>query len=113
MNWIELHTDTRYSETLSFQSIERMIAACAANGCAAVAITDRNTVQGYLIAEKETQKHGIGLIYGLTLDCVDREDRYEVTLLAKNLEGRRISLLCSVFLAIRITLWGGMSHVSR
>ena len=89
MNWIELHTDTRYSETLSFQSIERMIATCAANGCAAVAITDRNTVQGYLIAEKETQKHGIGLIYGLTLDCVDREDRYEVTLLAKNLEGRK------------------------
>lgn len=61
---------------------------CAQNNCNAVAITDRNTVQGYLIAEDYAARKKISLIYGMTVDCLDREDRYAVTLLAKNRTGR-------------------------
>ena len=88
MNWIEYHTDTRYSDILSFLGAEDVVYTCAQNNCKAVAITDRNTVQGYLIAEREAKKRGISLIYGMTVDCLDREDRYAVTLLAKNRTGR-------------------------
>ena len=88
MSWIELHTDARYSEVLSSFGEDEIISACAQHGCKAVAVTDRNTVQGYLIAEHEAAKRGISLIYGITVDCLDREDRYAVTLLAKNQTGR-------------------------
>lgn len=88
MNWIELHTDTRYSDILSFFGPEDVISTCARHGCKAVAITDRNAVQGYLMAEQEAEEKGISLIYGMTVDCLDREDRYAVTLLAKNQTGR-------------------------
>ena len=88
MNWIELHTNTRYSDVLSFIGPQQILSACARNNCRAVAITDRNTVQAYLTAEQAAKKNGIALIYGLTIDCLDRDDRYAVTLLAKNLQGR-------------------------
>lgn len=88
MNWIEYHTDTRYSDVLSFLGAEDVVYTCAQNNCKAVAITDRNTVQGYLIAEDYAARKKISLIYGMTVDCLDREDRYAVTLLAKNRTGR-------------------------
>ena len=88
MNWIELHTNTRYSDVLSFIDPKQMVSACARHSCRAVAITDRNTVQAYLSAEQEAAKRGIALIYGLTIDCMDRDDRYAVTLLARNMKGR-------------------------
>lgn len=88
MNWIELHTDTRYSDVLSFFGAEDIVSTCAQNGCKAVAITDRNTVEGYLIAEREAARKGVSLIYGVTVDCLDCDDRYAVTLLAKNQTGR-------------------------
>ena len=88
MNWIELHTNTRYSDVLSFIEPNQMVSACARHGCQAVAITDRNTVQAYLSAEQEAAQRGIALIYGITIDCMDRDDRYAVTLLARNLKGR-------------------------
>ena len=88
MNWIELHTNTRYSDVLSFIEPNQMVSACARHGCRAVAITDRNTVQAYLSAEQEAAKRGIALIYGITIDCLDRDDRYAVTLLARNMKGR-------------------------
>ena len=68
MNWIELHTNTRYSDVLSFIGPQQIISACARNNCRAVAITDRNTVQAYLTAEQAAKKNGIALIYGLTID---------------------------------------------
>ena len=52
MNWIELHTNTRYSDVLSFIEPNQMVSACARHSCRAVAITDRNTVQAYLSAEQ-------------------------------------------------------------
>lgn len=88
MNWIELHTNTRYSDVLSFIEPKQMVSICAKHGCRAVAITDRNTVQAYLAAEREAAKRGIALIYGLTVDCLDRDDMYAVTLLTKNMKGR-------------------------
>ena len=88
MNWIELHTDTSASEQLSFLDGAQIVSLCAKHGCAAVACTDRNSVLSYLAMEKEAERRGIRLIYGVTLDCVDRDDRYAITLLAKNETGR-------------------------
>ena len=51
MNWIDLHTNTRCSDVLSFIGAQQMVSACARHGCRAVAITDRNTVQVFLFAE--------------------------------------------------------------
>ena len=87
MKRIELHTDTLYSEELSFLSPRELIRACVDSGCVAVAITDRNSTAAFLEAEQEAQRLGIRLIYGLTLDCVDRDDRYAVTVLAKDQDG--------------------------
>lgn len=89
MNRIELHTDTYCSDTLSFLSADRVVFTSAKNGCAAVAMTDRNFIYAYWEAEEEAARRGIRLIYGLTMDCVDTEDRYAVTVLAKNEQGRR------------------------
>lgn len=89
MNWIELHTDTYCSDTLSFLTPEQVVSLAANSGCKAVAITDRNSVRAYWAAEREAARKNIALIYGLTIDCVDEEDRYSVTALAKTEQGRR------------------------
>ena len=39
--------------------------------------------------EQEAAYRGIHLLYGVTLDCADLDDRYAITLLAKNELGRR------------------------
>lgn len=89
MNWIELHTDTSASEQLSFLDGAQIVSLCAQNGCTAVACTDRNSILSYLPMEREAERRGIQLLYGVTLDCVDLDDRYAITLLAKNEAGRR------------------------
>ena len=89
MNWIELHTDTSASERLSFLDGAQIVSLCAQNGCTAVACTDRNSILSYLSMEREAERRGIQMIYGVTLDCVDLDDRYAITLLAKNETGRR------------------------
>ena len=76
MNCIELHTDTYASEQLSFLDGAQIISQCAQNGCTAVACTDRNSILSYLSMEREAERRGIRLIYGVTLDCVDLDDRY-------------------------------------
>lgn len=88
MNWIELHTDTYASEQLSFLDSKQIVSLCAEHGCTAVACTDRNSILSYLTMEREAERRGIQLIYGVTLDCVDLDDRYAITLLAKNETGR-------------------------
>lgn len=89
MNWIELHTDTSASEQLSFLDGPQIVSLCANNGCTAVACTDRNSILSYLPMEQEAAYRGIQLLYGVTLDCADLDDRYAITLLAKNELGRR------------------------
>ena len=93
MNWIELHTDTYGSQQLSFLDGAQIVSLCAKHGCGAVACTDRNSILSYLAMEREAERRGIRLIYGVTLDCADLDDRYAVTLLAKNEAGRRNILL--------------------
>ena len=88
MNWIELHTNSRYSEELSMIEPHQLISMCANTGCHTVAITDRNSVFSYLGAEQEAKSKQVRLLYGLTVDCLDRNDRYAVTLLAENQQGR-------------------------
>ncbi len=85
---IELHTESRYSENLSFLFGDDIAQKAKSFSCAAVAITDLNSVHTYAEAENVLSKSNIPMIYGITLSCADEEDRYDVVLLAKNLVGR-------------------------
>lgn len=109
MKRIELHTNSYYSDKLSFLFPEDIFSAKAAKECKAIAVTDHNSIFSYAKAERKAKNKGISLIYGLSLDCIDKDDRYAVTLLAKNVIGREniyriVSLLeddaCSVGKAI-------------
>ena len=85
---IELHTESRFSENLSCLSGWSIAKAAKKHNCTAVAITDLNSVYTYSEAERELSEQHIRIIYGITISCIDDEDRYDVILLAKNLMGR-------------------------
>ena len=87
MKRIELHMDTNHSGRLSFLSPIQAVRLCAQAGCAAVAITDFDSVSAYLDAEQEARRLSIRFLHGLTVRCVDWDDEYDLTLLAKNQEG--------------------------
>ena len=85
---IELHNETEYTERISFQDIWTHASRLKYAGCRVAAITDRNSVDGIHMAEYEFMRRGIQPIYGVTLNCIDVDDRYDVVLLAANLTGR-------------------------
>ncbi len=85
---IELHNETEYTERISFQDIWTHANKLKQAGCSAAAITDRNSVNGIHMAEHNFMRRGIQPIYGVTLNCIDVDDRYDVVLLAANLTGR-------------------------
>ena len=85
---IELHNETEYTERISFQDIWTHASRLKYAGCRVAAITDRNSVDGIHMAEYEFMRRGIQPIYGVTLNCIDIDDRYDVVLLAANLTGR-------------------------
>lgn len=85
---IELHTESQFSESLSHLSSRDIADTAKEHGCTAVAITDLNSVYTYSEAERELSEQHIRIIYGITISCIDDEDRYDVILLAKNLTGR-------------------------
>lgn len=85
---IELHNETEYTERISFQDIWTHANKLKQAGCRAAAITDRNSVNGIHMAEQDFMRRGIQPIYGVTLNCIDVDDRYDVVLLAANLTGR-------------------------
>lgn len=85
---IELHNETEYTERISFQDIWTHASRLKYAGCRAAAITDRNSVDGIHMAEHDFMRRGIQPIYGVTLSCIDVDDRYDVVLLAANLTGR-------------------------
>lgn len=85
---IELHNETEYTERISFQDIWTHASKLKHVGCRVAAITDRNSVDGIHMAEYEFMRRGIQPIYGVTLSCIDVDDRYDVVLLAANLTGR-------------------------
>ena len=85
---IELHNETEYTERISFQDIWTHASRLKYAGCRVAAITDRNSVNGIHMAEHYFQREGIQTIYGVTLNCIDVDDRYDVVLLAANLTGR-------------------------
>ena len=84
---IELHNETEYTECISFQDIWTHASRLKYAGCRVAAITDRNSVDG-LHMEHDFMRRGIQPIYGVTLSCIDVDDRYDVVLLAANLIGR-------------------------
>ena len=121
MKRIELHTNSYYSDKLSFLFPEDIFSAKAAKECKAIAVTDHNSIFSYAKAERKAKNKGISLIYGLSLDCIDKDDRYAVTLLAKNVIGREniyriVSLLeddaCSVGKAITNALSSEKMQIS-
>ena len=85
---IELHNETEYTERISFQDVWTRTKELKYDGCRVAAITDRNSVNGIHMAEHYFQREGIQPIYGVTLNCIDVDDRYDVVLLAANLTGR-------------------------
>ena len=85
---IELHNETEYTERISFQDIWTHASRLKYAGCRVAAITDRNSVDGIHMAEHDFMRRGIQPIYGVTLNCIDVDDRYDVVLLAANLIGR-------------------------
>ena len=85
---IELHNETEYTERISFQDIWTHANNLKRAGCRVAAITDWNSVNGIHMAEHYFQREGIQPIYGVTLNCIDADDRYDVVLLAANLTGR-------------------------
>lgn len=85
---VELHNETEYTERISFQDIWTHTRNLKYAGCRVAAITDRNSVNGIHMAEHYFQREGIQPIYGVTLNCIDVDDRYDVVLLAANLTGR-------------------------
>lgn len=85
---IELHNESGYSEDLSCLYSGDIAEAAKRYGCTAVAVTDLNSVYAYGKAETALSQRNISMIYGITVSCVDAEDRYHVILLAKNLAGR-------------------------
>ena len=85
---IELHNETEYTERISFQDIWTHASRLKYAGCRVAAITDRNSVDGIHMAEHDFMRRGIQPIYGVTLSCIDVDDRYDVVLLAANLTGR-------------------------
>ncbi len=84
---IELHTESHFSENFSLVDPITLIETLASGGCSAVAVTDRHSVASYYPATKAAQAANIRLIYGVTLDCIDEDDRYEVTVLARTRAG--------------------------
>ena len=87
MKRIELHTDTIYSRELSFLSPFDLIRVYAKAGYDAIALTDYGSTSAFPEAEAEARRCNLRLIYGLTLDCVDSDDRYAITVLAKDQTG--------------------------
>lgn len=74
---IELHNETEYTERISFQDIWTHASRLKYAGCRVAAITDRNSVDGIHMAEYYFQREGIQPIYGVTLNCIDVDDRYQ------------------------------------
>ena len=85
---IELHNDSHYSGDLSYLFGYDIAREAKRHECTAIAITDLNSVYSYCEAETELAKRNISMIYGITISCVDTEDRYDVVLLAKDIIGR-------------------------
>ena len=75
---VELHNETEYTQRISFRTIWTNVRNLKhTSGCRAAAITDRNSVYGMHTAERFFAREDVQLIYGVTLNCIDTDDRYE------------------------------------
>lgn len=88
MTQIELHNESAISRPRSLITPWEIVSESKKSDCAAIAFTDYNSVDAYGISEYECNRAGLQMIYGVTLNCIDRDDRYDIVLLAKNLVGR-------------------------
>lgn len=83
MTRIELHNESAISRPRSLITPWEIISESKKSDCAAIAFTDYNSVEAYGISEYECSRAGLQMIYGITMNCIDRDDRYDIVLLAK------------------------------
>ena len=88
MTRIELHNESAISRPRSLITPWEIVSESKKSDCATIAFTDYNSVEAYGISEYECHRAGLQMIYGITMNCIDRDDRYDIVLLAKNLVGR-------------------------
>lgn len=84
---IELHTESHFSENFSLVDPVTLLDMLASSGCQAVAVTDRHSVASFFGVTNAAKELDIRVIYGVTLDCIDEDDRYAVTVLARTRAG--------------------------
>ena len=97
MSFIHLHTHSPFSFLDGAGGIEDMVAAAAAMGMPALAVTDHNNLCGAVHFSKIAQKAGIKPIIGTELTM---EDGSHLTLLAQNTRG--YSNLCRILSAAHL-----------
>ncbi|MFJ7990988.1 DNA polymerase III subunit alpha [Peribacillus frigoritolerans] len=86
--YTHLHIQSGYSLLTSTVKITELVAKAKADGCASLALTDRNVMYGSVYFYKECKKQGIKPIIGILADVLDeRESPHGLLLLAKNLQG--------------------------
>ncbi|CAB4176737.1 DnaE DNA polymerase III, alpha subunit [uncultured Caudovirales phage] len=94
--WAHLHAHSEYSVLDGMSHIDDMVAAAVSFQHPALALTDHGLMSGAVSLYKECRKSGIEPIIGLEAYLVEnparpegkaKEDRFHLTILARNLEG--------------------------
>ena len=90
--YTHLHIQSGYSLLKSTVKIDKLVAKAKKDGCASLALTDRNVMYGSVYFYKQCKKQGIKPIIGMIADVLDDEEKEEsfpLLLLAKDLNGYR------------------------
>ena len=94
--WVHLHAHSEYSALDGMSHVEDMVARAVKLRQPALALTDHGVMSGSIALYKECRKAGIEPIIGMEAYLVERpdrptgkatEDRYHLTVLARNYEG--------------------------
>lgn len=84
MSYISLHNHTHYSLLRGFPEIKDLVKKAKSQNMTHVAITDKNNMYGAIEFYKACQKHEIKPIIGLEISVKNRNEIFEMILLAKN-----------------------------
>ncbi len=90
MEFIDLHCHSTYSFLDAYGTAEQIIKQAVAMGRKAIAITDHGNISAVCSFEQTCISNKLKLIFGCEFYCSDKEksdERYHLTILAKNLIG--------------------------
>ena len=96
MTWAHLHAHSEYSALDGMSHVEDMVARAVKFQQPALALTDHGVMSGSVALYKACRKSGIEPIIGMEAYLVERpdrptgrasEDRFHLTVLARNFEG--------------------------